>query len=106
MAGQEWDAAPAPEQMLGWEDLLLDAIRSVEDAIDLPHFIEALDARSNRKDVVLFSRFDEQRSWRYQAGDVVHFRPVQNSRNVVVDAVGEAPDAVAERVQVAAHKCG
>ena len=106
VARQERNAAPAPEQMLGWKDLLLDAIRSVEDAIDPAHFIEALDARADRKDVVLFSRFDEQRSRRYQTREIVHLRPVQNSRNVVVDAMGEAPDAVAECVQVAAHECG
>src|SRR6186997_118342 len=102
---QEWDAAPAPERVLAWKDLLLDPIRRAEHVIDLSHFVEALDTRANREDVVFLSRFNEQRSGRDQAGDVIHFCPVQNSWNVVVDAVGQAADAVAERVQVAAHEC-
>ena len=104
VARQERNAALAPERMSSGKDLLLDAIGSAEDAVDSAHFIEALDARPNRKDVVLSPDSDEQRSRRYQTREIVHLRPVQNARHVVVDAVREAPDAVAECVQVAAHE--
>ena len=53
---------------------------------------------------VLLPRLDEQRPRRDQAGDVVHLRPVQNARHVVVDAMRQAADAVAKCVQVAADE--
>src|SRR5204862_1271077 len=37
-----------------------------------------------------------------QAGDVVHLGPVQDARDVIVDAMGEAADAVAKGVEIAA----
>src|SRR2546428_10521545 len=89
--------------MLARKHLLLDAIGRAEDAVDLTHAVETLDARGDRKNVVLLPRFHEERPWRDQPGDVVHLGPVQNPRHVVVDAVRQASDAVPERVQVAAY---
>ena len=106
MTRQKRDAAPAPERMLAWKDLLLDEIRGGENTRDPPHFLEALDARADRKDVVLFPRLDEQWPRRYETREVVHLGPVEDSRHVVVAAVCKTPNAVAECVQVAAHEGG
>jgi hypothetical protein len=52
---QERDSTLTPEQVFLRENFLLDEIGHAEDAVDLFHFLEALDARANRKDVVLLS---------------------------------------------------
>ena len=103
---QERQAALAPEAVRTVEGFLLRERGGVEDFVDLLHALEALAAGGDRKDVVLLARFHEQRPRRDQARDVVHLGPVQNPRHVVVDAVREAHDAVAERVQVAADHRG
>src|SRR5688572_19769690 len=103
---QEWNPTLAPERMLAGKDLLLRTIRDPEHAVDLAHFVEAPDARSDREDVVLLSRFHEQRPRRDEAGDVVHLGPVQDAGHVVIDAMSQTPDAVFERVEITADECG
>src|SRR5215471_21709726 len=89
--------------MLARKDFLFNPIGRSEHAVNVTDLVEALDAGLNRKDVVLLSRFYEQRTWRDQASDVVHLGPVQYAGHVVVDTVGEAADAVSRRVEIATY---
>src|SRR5215510_8381822 len=106
MAREKRDATFSPERMLAREDFLLDPVGSLKHAVDLTHLFEALDARGDWEDVVFLARFDEQRARRDESGDVVHLAPVQNAGHVVVDAVREAADTVAERVEIPADHRG
>ena len=47
--------------MFTGEDFLLNAVDGAEHGIDVAHAFEALDARGDRKDVVLLSGFHEER---------------------------------------------
>src|SRR5437867_1854000 len=102
MVREEWNAAPSPEGMLAGEYLLLDSIVSAEHAVDVAHLVEALDTRVDREDIVFLARFDKQRPRRNQAADVIHLGPVQNARDIIVDAMSEAAHAVSERVEISA----
>src|SRR6185436_8519657 len=93
VAREERDTALPPERVLAGKHFVLDAVGGAEDAVDLAHLAEALDAGADRKDVVALPGLDEERPRRDQAADVVHLRPVENARHVIVDAVGEAADA-------------
>src|SRR5262245_19931936 len=102
MVRQKRDAALSPERMLARKHFLLDPVGSLKHAVDFTYLLEALDARGDWEDVVLLARFDEQRTRRDESGNVVHLAPVQDAWHIVVDAVREAADAVAERVEIPA----
>src|SRR5262249_52417144 len=103
MTCDERDAALAPEGMLVGEDFLFEAVGGSEYRIDLTHLSEAFKTRLNGEDVVALARFDKQRPGRDQPRDVVHLGPIEDAGNVIVDAMRETADAVAEGVQIAAH---
>ncbi len=86
------------------EDLVPDAVVRPEDAVHLLHLAEGMAERIDRKDVVLRPGLAEQRARGDEPGHVVHLAPLEDAGHVVVDAVRDAEDRVAEGVEVAADQ--
>src|SRR5437016_734663 len=80
------------------------ALSRAEHLVHLLHPLEAGFAGGNRKNVVAFAGFEVHWPRRDQPGHVVHLGPIQDARDVVVDAVADAHHAIAEGIQVAGHQ--
>src|SRR5579884_2696264 len=102
MAHEEGNALLTPKTMGAVEGFLLHAAGNAKHRINLSDPLKTLETRPDRKDLVLFARLGEQRAGRDQPRDIIHLEPVQNARNVVIDAMREAADAVAKGIEIAA----
>src|SRR5689334_21858965 len=102
MARQEGKAVHARETVRAIKCRLLNHARGVKYLVNPLYPRETLPAGGNRENIILLARFHEQRTRRDQSRDIVHLRVIQNSGDVIVDAVRKAQDAIAKDVQVAA----
>src|SRR5947207_13071032 len=71
MAREERNAAITPERVLARKDFLLDSIGRLKHTVDFPHLFEALDARGDRKTIVLLPGLDEHRPGSNQSSDIL-----------------------------------
>src|SRR5579859_8130894 len=94
------------EAMRAFEDFSLEAVGRAQRFVDFGDTRKTLAAGVDGKNVVLRAGLGEQWTRRDKARDVVHLGPVQDAGHVVVDAVRQAENAVAERVEIAADHGG
>src|SRR6185295_2654635 len=92
--------------MIGFEDLVLEAVGRAKDLVNFLDAFETRTAGFDGKDVFLRACFGKKWPRRDEAGDVVHLGPVEDSGNVVIDAVLQAEDTITERVQISADQGG
>lgn len=88
------------------EGFLLDLLSSTEDLINFLRAMVAVNAGFDGEDRVFLASLGEERTRRDESGDVVHFSPIQDSGNVVIDTVRDAHDAGPECIQVATDHGG
>src|SRR5438270_8793670 len=90
--------------MLAGEDLLAGVFRHAENLIHLLYAGETLARGFDRKDRIAITAFREERPGRDQARDIIALGIIQNARNVIIDAMRDAHDAVAKRIQISADE--
>src|SRR5262245_46371866 len=106
MTDEKGNTLFAPKTVGFVEYFLPGTVAGPEHVIDRAYLLESLYARINREDVVLAAGLNKEGAGCNQPGNVVHLGPVQNSGNVVIHAVRDAANAVAERVQISAYQRG
>src|SRR5215469_816156 len=104
--GEKRNALPAAKAVIGLADLSLRVVRRSQDLISLLYAAETRTAGFDGEDVVLGAGFGEQRPRRDETGDVVHLGPIEDAGDMVIDAVRQAENVIAERVQVSADHGG
>src|SRR5438552_10563513 len=87
VARQERESALAPEAVGPVEDFLLGIAGDAEDLVHFLDPLEACPAGGYGEDIVALAGFEERRTRGDQARDIVHFGPVRDAGNVVIDAV-------------------
>src|SRR5262249_10819444 len=88
------------------EDLMAGEIARAENFVDFPDAAEAFAAGGDGEDIVALAGFEEDGAGRDQSGDIVHLCPVEQARDVVVDAMADAHDALSENVEVTRNERG
>ena len=101
---QEGQAFFAVEGVLAGEDFLRGAVGDAKGFVHFFNFGEAGSRGGDGEDGILVSAFGEEETRSDEAGDVIALGPVENAGDVVIHAVGDAHDAVAEGVEIATDK--
>ena len=78
-------------------------ILSAEDTKDFLRPFKRKSRGINWEDGIFRARLDEHRTRGNQSGNVIHFRILEDAGDIVVDAVADTQDAIAEGVEIAAH---
>src|SRR5438093_10334423 len=99
----ELESLLTPKLVLAGKDLQAEARLRTEGAIDLDQMRVGCACPGNRKDRVFLAVFDEEGARRHEAGDVGRLGNPEDARDVVVDAVVDRVDAVAEGAEGAAQ---